>query len=608
MANLIISGGSGGSSGASYIWPCSAVYVTQEYGNAGHTGMDIANGNGMAVWASAAGTVIWVQNWDGHTTTGNQSYGNCIMISHGSSGMRTLYAHLKGFASGIYSGATVRQGQIIGYTGLTGNTTGYHLHFEMMFGNSRVNPRSYINASTRFQGGTSGGGNTTIASTPTISPSQTSSTNGQVIGVKKKTSITNDGVKTPSGSTTQADTGGQYEIVSSVEISSIEIHTEGDTGDRLSVDPERASVITEGAEIIITNGKTLYLPMIEDGITLQQPRSGSPATLKFKIVNDGNIKLDCGNAVSFKWNTKKMFFGYIFSIKASSIDTLEITAYDQMRYLKNKNTYVFKDKTFTEILTTLCKDNGLKMGKFEKVDKKITLPINEETGLDWITDATNYTVRPGEDNKSGSEYVVYDDFGEIRLVEMVPYTKGTKTVKKKTTDSKTGETKEESVTETYIKELKMLCSGFVDNTEIEGFTWEKTIDDQDDMSNQLKLAYDDDTTGVRHVYVYNNADSQKKYGTLVEYFNDSGWEDKEARDYYVKIWKQKRTDASKKYSAKGVTGATDCRGGSFIICQVDPGMSSEKTSTFMLVEEAKHTFEGGRHTMDLTLRGGEYNV
>ena len=203
---------------------------------------------------------------------------------------------------------------------------------------------------------------------------------------------------------------------------------------------------------------------------------------------------------------------------------------------------------------------------------------------------------------------MYDDFGEIRLVEMVPYSKGTKTVKKKTTDSKTGETKEEKVTETYIKELKMLCSGFVDNTEIEGFTWEKTIDDQDDMSNQLKLAYDDDTTGVRHVYVYNNAESQAKYGTLVEYFNDSGWEDKDSRDYYVKIWKQKRTDASKKYSAKGVTGAVDCRGGSFIICQVNPGLSDEKTSTFMLVEEAKHTFEGGRHTMDLTLRGGEYNV
>ena len=596
MANLDVSGGTGG---YTFIWPCSATYVTQEYGNAGHTGMDIANGNGMAVWASAAGTITWVQNWDGYSTTGNQSYGNCIKITH-TNGMSTLYAHLKGFASGIRSGSKVSQGQTIGYTGLTGNTTGYHLHFEMFNSSGgRVNPRSYIGTSSRFQGGSSAWSNT-------LSGSTTNTTNNSLITVKKKTNITNDGVTTPSSSTDSS--GSNYEVVSTVEISTIEVHTEGNTGDRLSVDPERAAVITEGAEIIITNGKTMYLPMIEDSITLQQPRSGSPATLKFKIFNDGNIKLDCGNAVSFKWNTHKMFFGYIFSIKASTIDTLEITAYDQMRYLKNKNTYVFKDKTFTEILTTLCKDNGLKMGKFEKVEKKVTLPINEQTGLDWIEETTNYTVRPGEDNKSGSEYVVYDDFGEIRLVEMVPYSKGTKTVTKKTTDSKTGETKEEKVTETYIKELKMLCSGFVDNAEIEGFTWEKTIDDQDDMSNQLKLAYDDDTTGVRHVYVYNNAESQAKYGTLVEYFNDSGWEDKDSRDYYVKIWKQKRTDASKKYSAKGVTGAVDCRGGSFIICQVNPGLSDEKTSTFMLVEEAKHTFEGGRHTMDLTLRGGEYNV
>lgn len=595
MANLDVSGGSSSSNSSTFIWPCSATYVTQEYSGTAHTGMDIANGNGMAVWASAAGTVTWIQYWDGHSTTGNQSYGNCIQITH-SNGMRTLYAHLNGFASGMFSGAKVRQAQTIGYTGLSGNTTGYHLHFEMFnSGGGRVNPRSYIGTSSRFQGGSSAWSNT-------LSGNTTNTTNNSLITVKKKTNIADGGATTPT------DSSSQYEVVSTVEISTIEVHTEGNTGDRLSVDPERAAVITEGAEIIITNGKTMYLPMIEDSITLQQPRSGSPATLKFKIFNDGNIKLDCGNAVSFKWNTHKMFFGYIFSIKASTIDTVEITAYDQMRYLKNKNTYVFKDKTFTEILTTLCKDNGLKMGKFEKVEKKVTLPINEQTGLDWIEETTNYTVRPGDDNKSGAEYVVYDDFGEIRLVEMVPYTKGTKTVTKKTTDSKTGETKEEKVTETYIKELKMLCSGFVDNTEIEGFTWEKTIDDQDDMSNQLKLAYDDDTTGVRHVYVYNNAESQAKYGTLVEYFNDSGWEDKDSRDYYVKIWKQKRTDASKKYSAKGVTGAVDCRGGSFIICQVNPGLSDEKTSTFMLVEEAKHTFEGGRHTMDLTLRGGEYNV
>ena len=369
MANLDVSGGTGG---YTFIWPCSATYVTQEYGNAGHTGMDIANGNGMAVWASAAGTITWVQNWDGYSTTGNQSYGNCIKITH-TNGMSTLYAHLKGFASGIHSGSKVSQGQTIGYTGLTGNTTGYHLHFEMFNSSGgRVNPRSYIGTSSRFQGGSSAWSNT-------LSGSTTNTTNNSLITVKKKTNITNDGVTTPSSSTDSS--GSNYEVVSTVEISTIEVHTEGNTGDRLSVDPERAAVITEGAEIIITNGKTMYLPMIEDSITLQQPRSGSPATLKFKIFNDGNIKLDCGNAVSFKWNTHKMFFGYIFSIKASTIDTLEITAYDQMRYLKNKNTYVFKDKTFTEILTTLCKDNGLKMGKFEKVEKKVTLPINEQQGL-----------------------------------------------------------------------------------------------------------------------------------------------------------------------------------------------------------------------------------
>lgn len=593
----------------SYIWPCATKSVYQEFGVNGHGGMDISCPVGEAVYAAANGTVYIRHYWDGHTTdeSSEESWGNYIKIRH-PNGTYTLYAHLNSFNSSSIQGWQVKQGTVIGYSGKSGNVTGPHLHFEVynIYG-VRVNPRLYVNPNTAQYSNDhdtgqmdKAGTNITVDTNSTIAPNYT---------IQKQSSIDKSGSASHSATGSGGATSdGSYEIVSTVEITDIQIHTEGETGKRSSYSTDRPAVITDGAEIIISDGTNYYLPVLKDSITLQQPRTGSPATLKFKVYNDGNLKLDCGNSVSFKWNAAKMFFGYIFTIKASSTDTLEITAYDQLRYLKNKMAYIFKDKTMTQIVKALCKDNGLSYGSLEDTKKKVTLSIAEQSGLDWIEEAANYTVRPGDDNKSGSEYVVYDDFGKVRLVKLVPYTTETKEVETPYTDEKTGEKKTKKEKKKYIKKIKMLCSGFVDNTEIEGFTWEKSIDDQDDMSNQLKLVYDDDDAGVKHVYVYNNAESQSKYGTLVEYFSDSGWEDETTRDYYVKIWKQKRTDPSKTYTAKGVTGATDCRGGSFIITQVRVGLDAEATNTFMLVEEAKHTFEGGRHTMDLTLRGGQYNV
>ncbi len=87
-----------------------------------HTGVDFAAAQGTRVLASADGVV---------TSAGRRGgYGNAIEIHHGG-GVTTLYGHLSGFASGIHGGSRVRQGQVIGYVGMTGWATGPHLHYEM---------------------------------------------------------------------------------------------------------------------------------------------------------------------------------------------------------------------------------------------------------------------------------------------------------------------------------------------------------------------------------------------------------------------------------------------------------------------------------------------
>jgi len=98
-----------------------------------HTGIDIGAGYGTPIHAADSGTVIYAAGMSG--------YGNVIVIDHGG-GLSTLYAHQSGFATGM--GAGVSRGQVIGYVGSTGYSTGPHLHFEVRVGGSPVDPMGYL--------------------------------------------------------------------------------------------------------------------------------------------------------------------------------------------------------------------------------------------------------------------------------------------------------------------------------------------------------------------------------------------------------------------------------------------------------------------------------
>lgn len=98
-----------------------------------HTGVDLIGAYGSAIWATAQGEV---------TFTGYRgSFGNLVIIDHGY-GYETYYAHLSGFA--VTAGDYVERGQTIGYMGASGRTTGTHLHYEVHYNGSPVNPYNYM--------------------------------------------------------------------------------------------------------------------------------------------------------------------------------------------------------------------------------------------------------------------------------------------------------------------------------------------------------------------------------------------------------------------------------------------------------------------------------
>ena len=113
-----------------------------------HNGVDYAAPMGTPVVSSADGTVIHKGWKGGHPTpTGNNGgYGNTVMIRH-ANGFKTLYGHLSAYAKNIYVGKRVNQGEVIGYVGSTGWSTGPHLHYTIYMHDKAINPLSLNNVS-----------------------------------------------------------------------------------------------------------------------------------------------------------------------------------------------------------------------------------------------------------------------------------------------------------------------------------------------------------------------------------------------------------------------------------------------------------------------------
>lgn len=120
-----------------WVMPCSYILLTSAYGwrsSGWHNGVDFANNRGTPIYASRSGTVTTAKSL-------NYSYGNYVVINH-HDGYSSLYAHMDYYVVGV--GDYVVQGQLIGYMGSTGNSTGNHLHFTVFYDGSTINPMDVL--------------------------------------------------------------------------------------------------------------------------------------------------------------------------------------------------------------------------------------------------------------------------------------------------------------------------------------------------------------------------------------------------------------------------------------------------------------------------------
>lgn len=314
-------------------------------------------------------------------------------------------------------------------------------------------------------------------------------------------------------------------------------------------------------ELLIQNGDKVYSPIVQEGISWSTERQGSAGQLSFKVVKDDIISFQEGDPVRLKVDGSEVFYGFVFKKKRSKDHIIDVTAYDQIRYLKNKDTYVYENKTAGELIQMIAKDFNMQTGFIEDTGFKIPSRVEENTSLiDMIQNALDLTL---ENQKY--LYVMYDDFGKITL---------------KGLDN-------------------MRLNVLIDEETGENFDYTSSIDEK--TYNRIKLTYDNEKVGKREVYIAQDSNNMNRWGIL-QYFDTlkEGENGKAKADALLSLYNAK----TRNLTIKDAFGDIRVRAGSMVVVMLYLG--DIKVENLMLVEKCKHEFKNGQHTMNLTLRGGEF--
>ena len=315
-------------------------------------------------------------------------------------------------------------------------------------------------------------------------------------------------------------------------------------------------------EILIQNGDTVYAPAVEEGIDWNTERKGSPGKLTFSCMADEILTVEEGDPVLMREDGVEIFYGFIFTIKRDKSKTISITAYDQLRYFKNKETYVIENKKASDVLKMVARDFMLNIGEVE--DTYYTIPSLVEDNQELFDVVQN--ALDEELKNSGILYVLYDNCGKLCLKNYE----------------------------------NMLVQILIDEETGENFDYQSSIDN--DTYNQVKLFYDNEETGKREVYITRSGENINKWGLLQ--YSDSlkeGENGKAKADALLQLYNAK----SKSLKLTNCAGDSRVRAGCCVVVKLNLG--DVQIENIMLVEKCKHTYKNGLHTMDITVRGGAIN-
>lgn len=313
------------------------------------------------------------------------------------------------------------------------------------------------------------------------------------------------------------------------------------------------------AAITIENEGIIYSPALIEPIKLYWAREGEPGRLTFTALKDEELNFQEGSTVRLAVDGRKLFFGYVFTKKRTSNQQISVTAYDQMRFLKNHDSIKYSD-TASGIIKTIAEGCRLSCGELAQTKVSISRREDNTTYFEIIKNALDITAAYGE-----GVYVLYDDYGRLTL-----------------------KSPKDMISSTLI--CAEGAGDFVYETSIEAGVY-----------NRIKLYRDDHSLGERIVHVESDGKSIEKWGVLQLYRRaEEDTELSDAAKAMLKLYGSKK----RRLTVKNALGDTEVRGGTLI--PVSLALGDINANSYLMTEAVTHTFKNGVHTMDLELGGGDF--
>ncbi len=315
--------------------------------------------------------------------------------------------------------------------------------------------------------------------------------------------------------------------------------------------------------VTVNNGQKKFdIPVIDD-LRVVWERKGTPGKLTFKAKYDKKYKTSEGNVVLVTVDKTKFFYGFIFTRSTSKDGIMSYTVYDQLRYLKNKDTVIYKKKTADQVVSMIAAKFGLQCGSLENTGYVIPKKVEENVTLfDMIQNALDETMMV-----KNKVYTLYDKVGKLQLAGI-----GSMKVNTCLIDKETGQ----------------------------DFEYKISIDA--DVYNQVKLIYKNNEKGAFDLYMEKDSKNINKWGVLQ--YTDT-IDDPDIGKLKAQALLKLYDTVLRTLTVKGVIGDKKVRAGSLVPVTLD--LQDIKVSNYMLVEKATHIFKNREYTMDLVLSGGGFS-
>lgn len=322
---------------------------------------------------------------------------------------------------------------------------------------------------------------------------------------------------------------------------------------------ENRDIHSYNCDVYINHNNNIYQVPILNGLEITFERKGVAGKCTFSIIG-GGPEFEEGDSVKVRISKTWMFYGYIFTKSRSSDGVIKITCYDQLRYLKNKESIVFVNKSVGEIVKALANDRKLSLGAIR--DSKYKIPsITKEnaTYFDIIMTAIEATTQA-----TGEIFILYDRVGKLTLCPL----------------------------------KHMHRNVVIDSTVIGDFDYESTIDKQ--TYNMVRVGYKNSAGGITY-QTWKDQKNIDRWGMLqLTEKADSSWNAVSIGAALLNMYNSK----TRTLKIKNAMGAVEVVAGAVILVNLNLGDMT--ISNNMVVDAVTHRIEDGLYSMDLELIGGEF--